>query len=130
MQEVNCATSTSDSNSEPSPKASPATQVLTADTAAATIGIKGAGDFKTALAKAQKDAASKAKAHGHASDTRMRSCSDHGYRYGGNGPSGNQVSSAASGDFINSALEKAHYFEMELARAQGKAVLKQYYYKS
>ena len=37
---------------------------------------------------------------------------------------------AAAGDhvMIRHALEKAHYFQMDLARAQAQAVLKQYYY--
>ena len=127
------------------------------DATAAIIanGIKAAEAFKKDLAKAQsqdwqEEAPSKAKARAHASAGREHGyvygyggyayeC-DHGYGgyayeydygYGGYtivyGPSGNQVSSAASGDFINSALEKAHYFQMDLARAQGKAVLKQYY---
>ena len=121
-------------------------------------GIKAAEAFKADLAKAQgqdwqEEAASKAKARAHTSATGGR---DHGYVYGYGGyayecdhgygsyayeydygyggytivygPSGNQVSSAASGDFINSALEKAHYFQMDLARAQSKAVSKQCYY--
>ena len=138
--------STSTSRVEPA-----LTMTLTDDTPTAIIanGIKAAEAFKTGLAKAQKGAASKAKARANASDTRMEKDRDNGYAYeydycyghGGYGydygygsytiaygPSGNQVSSAASGDFINSALEKARHFQMDLARAQGEAVLKQYYY--
>ena len=41
-----------------------------------------------------------------------------------------KMSSAASagcGDYISIALEKAHYFRVDLARAQAQAVIKQYY---